>query len=339
MELKPLVPLSTLTTLRVGGRAHQVAFIHRVGDLKQALEHARAHMLPWFVLGGGSNTLFLDEGYPGIVLKIELRGIRENLLRTKVLLEVAAGESFDEVVRYAVARGWYGLENLSFIPGTVGAAPIQNIGAYGAEVGDRIAWVDVYDINSGGLRRLTQAECAFSYRDSVFKHPAGADFIVVRVCFELATEGSFNTSYQDVAAFFAGNVPRSLGDVREAIGKIRSGKFPDMRHCGTAGSFFKNPILARALGEKLQATYPHLPLYRVNDREVKCSLAWILDHVLGLKGVRVGHVGTFATQPLVLVTFDGATTTELNYFASNIADAVKRETNIEIEREVITPHV
>lgn len=290
--------------------------------------------MPLCVLGGGSNILFNDEGFSGMVLAMSLRGSSAAREGRDVLATAAAGEAWDDFVRHTVDNNFHGLENCSGIPGLVGAAPIQNVGAYGVEVSDCIEWVDVLNGKTGSLRRLTNAECEFAYRDSVFKREEGKDYIVTSVCFRLSLEKRLNTSYKDVARYFndCGRAP-TLRSVREAILRVRGRKFPDLTRHGTVGSFFKNPNVSKTHADKLARMYPDMPMFRY-ETGVKIPLAWILDNVCNLKGYRKRAVGLWEKQPLVLVNYGGATQRDIVLFAREIAARVRDATNINIEPEV-----
>ena len=336
-DMQEGVSLKEYTTFKVGGPASYFATVRSVGELTDALTFAAQHTLAWFVLGGGSNVIFSDEGYEGVVLKMEITGVAVEDRGDTVEVTCGAGESWDALVALSVERGWYGLENLSAIPGTVGAAPLQNIGAYGMEVGESISFVEVLNTETGEIETLTPAACAFGYRTSVFKTPEGAKYTVLRVGFLLKKWGELRLTYKDVTDYFKSTgVSPTLNSVRGAIGEIRAQKFPDLALYGTAGSYFKNPIIPREEGRALQARFPELPLYDVDGGHVKIALAWILDHVLHLRGLRKGRVGTFERQPLVLVNFGGATSVELHAFAECIAADVLNATGIKIVPEVVS---
>lgn len=339
MEFKEHVSLKTLTTLKVGGEARYFVVVKTIEDVEQALLFAREKQVAWFVLGGGSNVLFPDTSYPGLIIKVELKGIEEIKKTDQVWVRASAGEVWDDLVAYSVERGWYGLENLSFIPGFVGGAPIQNIGAYGVEVGSLIREVTAWDAQEGKVVRLSKTDCAFGYRDSIFKTKLGKRYVVLDVQFELVCSGLPNLSYRDVAEYFKEKNTPTLSEVRSAIGSIRARKFPDLRNYGTAGSFFKNPIVAEAVAEKLLSRYPGLPVFPAGKDKVKLSLAWILDNILHVKGIRHGVVGTFEAQPLVLVTYEGARASDVEDFAEHIEALVRKKIGVEIEQEVVSVKV
>lgn len=333
MEFLRNVPLAPRTTLRVGGQASYFAVAETLDDIREALAFAKEHTLAIFVLGGGSNVLLPDTDLQGLTLKIALGGIEWRDEGEKVTVAVGAGESWDGLVQVVCEKGYYGIENLSGIPGSVGATPIQNVGAYGSEVKDVIEWVEALDKRSGEARRFSNAECRFAYRDSFFKSAEGMHFIVTRVSFVLARAGSPNISYRDLAEFFRGNAAPTLAEVRAAVLEIRSHKFPDLSVYGTAGSFFKNPILDVTDFAALEQKYPEVPRYPLADGRVKVPLAWFLQR-LGWKGKREGDVGTFPNQPLVLVNYGGATAADVKGFAARVADDIYTKAGLTIEPEV-----
>ena len=275
-----------------------------------------------------------DEGYKGLVIKIDIKGVTG--------LKVGAGENWDDFVSQCVKNGLYGIENLSGIPGTVGASLVQNIGAYGVEVKDVIESVEVFDTETLTTKILSNKDCNFGYRDSIFKKPKGKKYIITYVTFKLKKEGKLNIEYKDVKNYFIekGIIP-TLQEVRKTILEIRKGKFPDLSKYGTAGSFFKNPIIKKEQYEKLLKEYPSIPHYEIytasggiDELNMKIPLAWILDNVCNIKGIRKGNVGVYEKQPLVLVNWGGATAQEVKKYAEEITILVKQKTGIDIEPEV-----
>lgn len=336
MELLHDVPLSEHTTLHLGGRATFFTTVTSVAELREAVTFARGSNLRFFILGGGSNTLFPDNGFPGLVIHLALKGIEyEEDSMGDVRCTAAAGEVWDALVEDTTNKGLWGLENLSAIPGSIGAAPVQNVGAYGVEVKDRIDWVEVLNTDTSELHIFTVADCAFGYRDSVFKHAPGAHYVVTRVAFRLKTHPDPHLEYKDLARLFEGHDTATLTprDVRSAIVEIRSRKLPDPEHVGTAGSFFKNPVVTMAQYTSLQSWLGPVPSYAVDEHHVKIPLAWLLEH-LGWKGKRAGNMGCWENQPLCLTHYGNGTTDELVLFAHAIAQDVKERANIIVEPEV-----
>lgn len=324
--------LKDLTTLQVGGTA-TVWQVQTEAELPEAISYASARNEGWRVLGGGSNILASDNACQDLVLKIALLGRSVIESGDAVLLTVAAGEDFDAIIAHTVANGWWGLENLSHIPGTVGATPVQNVGAYGVEIQDVIESVKVFDSTTQTTRVLTAAECQFGYRDSLFKQSLGKQLIVTELTYRLSKTPRPVLHYKDLAERFVDGTPR-LEDIRNAIISIRSQKFPDWKRVGTAGSFFKNPIISRAHYETLQTSYPELPMYEHGPDTVKIPLGYVFDKVLAVRGKRTGSVGTYEGQALVLVNYGGASATEITEFAEALTAAVKAKLDIVIEWEV-----
>ncbi len=336
MRFEENVVLAPFTTFHIGGPARYFARVRTVDELRTALASAEEKKLEIVVLGGGSNVLIADEGFPGCVIRMESAETAWNAHDSLHIEVVAdAGVEWDTLVRASVARGLHGLENLSGIPGTVGAAPVQNIGAYGAELSDTCAWVEAFDTQTKEIIRFSAHECAFGYRDSIFKHER-KHFIITRVAFLLPRSAPENISYKDLKEYFehTGNPYPTLDEVRTAVLSIRALKFPDLRTIGTAGSFFKNPIIPRLKYDELRMAYPALPGFPTDDGQIKIALAWILDHVIHAKGMREGNAMAWNQQPLVIAADAGARAHDVMTLADRIAHAVKEATGIDIEREV-----
>jgi UDP-N-acetylmuramate dehydrogenase len=283
------------------------------------------------VLAGGSNMLVHDTGYDGVVISPHLFG-RSYVPQSdgSVLATYGASEVLDTVIAECVERGWWGLENLSHIPGTVGATPVQNVGAYGVEVASLIETVTVYDADYEQERILAAEACMFQYRDSIFKR-SHTPYIITAVTVRLSAQPKPVLNYADLATR-CGSAP-SLSTIRDTVISIRSRKFPDWHTVGTAGSFFKNPIISEQAFQTLSSSYAQLQGHTTN-RGMKVSLGWILDHVCGLRGYQVGPVRLYEAQALVLVASRGATADMIDVFATEVAKRVYDATGITIEREV-----
>jgi UDP-N-acetylmuramate dehydrogenase len=337
MKTDTNVPLSSLATFRVGGPARFVHTIETADDLTNLFSSADMHKSRWYVVGGGSNVLPTDEGFDGHVLLMRIQGqeiVRED--SNEVFIRVGAGESWDGFVEAVVSRGLWGVENLSSIPGTVGGTPIQNVAAYGAEVGNVIEAVEVFDTITRTTRTMTNKECLFGYRDSIFKKEEGKHLIVTAVVFRLLKTGTPDIAYKDLTEYFSVNEKTlTPHEVRKGVSEIRSKKFPDLSRVGTAGSFFKNPVISKEAFVRLQNIFPEIPSYPVAEKDdIKIPIAWIIDHVLGMRGYTIGPVGFFEQHALVLVAYDGATAHDIDVFAKDVAQRVHDATNIVIEREV-----
>lgn len=332
MIIREHIPLAELTTLKTGGLVRYVAECTSIEEVKEMLALAKREDLPYAVLGEGSNVLASDTGFPGVLILMRIEGMEALEEGDNVTLVVGAGVSWDTFVKEAASRGLWGVENLAGIPGTVGAAPVQNIGAYGMELRDTLVYVDALDTRSGEVVRLTSEECRFGYRDSRFKHEPW--LVILSVAFMLSHTGEPRIGYADLAACRERgedlSTPEAIGT---AVRKVRSGKFPDLAVCGTAGSFFKNPIVSHEKHQELALRYGAIPSFPVSGG-VKIPLAFILDRVLGLRGYVDGNVSLFGNQPLVLVASAEANAEEIDAFAHSIAERVFNETGIRIEREV-----
>jgi len=333
MRLLSDVLLSPYTTFRIGGKADFFVEAATLPELQEACQFASSKSLPVFILGGGSNILVADEGWRGVVIKIEIGGIRLEERDGVSLVHAGAGVSWDELVAWTVERGLWGLENLSGVPGSVGGAVVQNIGAYGAAISEVLESAEVLDTRNSQVRTFSVQDCAFDYRDSFFKHDDGA-YIVLSASFALSREPQPNLSYKDLTVRFGDQTP-ALTEVREAVLQIRREKFPDLSKEGTAGSFFKNPILPKTEALALQARYPKMPLFDMPETAgVKVPAAWIMDKVLGLRGYALGRVRLFEKQAFVVVAEPGARAEEVRVLAEEVTRRVREECGIELEPEV-----
>ncbi len=334
MILERNKPLAPLTTLRVGGEARLYTDITTIAELAEAVRVAQESDLALIPLGGGSNVLIADGVLEALVVKIGLRGCEvDTRSPDEPILIICAGEDWDAAVSFSTAHGFWGLENLSGIPGSVGAAPIQNIGAYGVELSECVLWVEVFDTMTEKIRTMTMSECRFGYRHSVFKEETGRNAIVTRVALKLSHTPRPVLSYQDVAERFADAKNITPTDIREGVLGIRSKKFPSKEEAGSAGSFFKNPTLTTDAFLKLKDKFPDLPSHPTSSGRVKIPLAWLLER-LGWKGKMEGAVGAFHRQPLVIANFGGASAQEVHTFARDIEADVRARTGILLEREV-----
>lgn len=326
------VPLSSLTTLRVGGPVATLIDCASVNELQTVVANAIAHNQAWRVLGGGSNVLASDTGFEGTVFRLRDETITSVEEGDTVLVTAAAGASWEALVRYAAEHVLWGIENLAGIPGTVGAAPVQNIGAYGVEIKDTFHHLTTLHAPTGRIETWDKDTCAFGYRDSKLKH--NPNWIVLSVTFALTRTGNPHTEYTDlVRARDAGIDLSTPGAIGEAVRAIRARKFPDTRVIGTAGSFFKNPSVDDAILARIRTTLPDIPTYP-GTHGTKIPLAYLLDKGLQLRGYQQGHVALYEAQPLVLVAYEGATATEINLFADTIASRVHETFGVRIEREV-----
>jgi UDP-N-acetylmuramate dehydrogenase len=290
---------------------------------------------PLLILGGGSNIL-LTRNVDGLVLKIDINGVDEvKEDGTHVYVKAGAGENWHEFVEHTIKRNWGGLENLSLIPGNVGAAPIQNIGAYGAELKDVFYELEAYDRKGKKVYSFGVNDCKFSYRDSIFKSAEKGRYIILNVTFILNKNPVLNTSYGAIREELKkmGVSSPTIGDVSQAVIKIRRSKLPDPAEIGNAGSFFKNPVVDQALFLSLLSKYPDIPAYPHEDQSVKLAAGWLIEQC-GLKGYRKGDAGVHNKQALVLVNYGKATGKEIFELSEKIAASVKKKFGVHLEREV-----
>ncbi len=328
------IPLAPRTTIQAGGTATHFVSVHSQEELREAYCFAKREDLQVRILGGGSNVVVDDRGVKALVIHPLFTNITINEEKGCVTVTAGAGVVLDQLVEYVVEKKLWGLENLSGIPGSVGGVPIQNVGAYGVEAKDIIREVSVYDPLLDTYRVLQNTDCEFSYRNSIFKHTKGSHLVVTDVTFTLTKNPTPNIAYKDLALAFENTETPTLEEIRTAVLSIRAGKFPDWKIIGTAGSFFKNPFISKADYEQLTLIYPDLPGYFVND-SVKIPLGWILDKVLDLKGYRVGNVGLYEKQALVVVNYGRATSEEIISFGDSIIQKIFDATSIRVEREVV----
>jgi len=329
VQVRRDVRLADLTTLAVGGPIDRLIEVEDAAELVAAVREADEAARPLLLLGGGSNVVAPDTGWPGDVVAVRTRGIE----RTGASIEVQAGEGWDDVVGFAVAQGLAGIEALAGIPGSTGATPVQNVGAYGQEVAQTITAVQVWDRAEKAERTLTPAECGFGYRDSRLKREAGR-YVVLAVTFALEQgPASRPVGYAELAARLGVEVGKTapLAEVRTAVLALRRGKGmvldpadPDSR---SAGSFFTNPIVS------LSHAVEGCPSWPAGDGQVKLSAAWLVQHAGFGRGTRDGHVGTSSRHSLALTTEPGATATELLAFADRIVATVQEQFGVTLERE------
>ncbi|GHT10926.1 UDP-N-acetylenolpyruvoylglucosamine reductase [Bacteroidia bacterium] len=287
---------------------------------------------PFFVLGGGSNVLFLDD-FEGIVIHPTMQGIE--VVQTsdeQVLVQVGAGVVWDDFVDYCVQHQYYGVENLSLIYGNVGAAPVQNIGAYGVEAQQVIHSVGYIDIASGATHVIDNARCDFAYRNSIFKQSLKNKIVITSVTFALRKTPQWNIRYGEMQQAIEQLGEVNLHNLRQAIINIRRRKLPDPLVCGNAGSFFKNPVVSKDCAQGLLSLYPSMPVYDSGD-DAKLSAAWLIEQC-GWKGRRQGNVGVHSQQALVLVNYGNGTGKEVLHLSQNIAHDVLQRFGVGLDTEV-----
>jgi UDP-N-acetylmuramate dehydrogenase len=344
MQISENVPLAPLTTLRVGGAARYLVDAQTISEVSEAVEFSRSRSLPLFILGGGSNVVISDAGWPGLVLKIGITGINHRHGHEEVVFEAGAGEDWDKFVGLVVAHNCAGIECLSGIPGSLGGTPVQNVGAYGQEVASTIESVLALDLRDGQLHELCNQACGFSYRGSIFNTRERGRYIILRVNYTLKPGGDAYVAYGDLQRYFAGWSDKpTLADVRDAVRKIRAGKgmliTAGDADCRSAGSFFKNPILsaeqyqaltARAAAKKLQ-----IPNYPALDAQKKVSAAWLVEHSGFSKGYGNGAVGISRKHALAIVNRGSATAADIVAFEEDIQQRVQEIWGIRLEPEPV----
>lgn len=287
------------------------------------------------IIGGGSNILLLAD-FDGIVIKNEIKGIeitRED--NDFVWVSAGAGENWHEFVLYCIDKNWAGIENLSLIPGCVGAAPMQNIGAYGVEVKDVIDSVYTLQLDSLEECIFSNQECKFGYRESIFKNEEKGKYFITRVIFKLSKKPDFKIKYGAIEEELKKEpeIPISIRKISNAVIRIRESKLPNPKEIGNAGSFFKNPEISKSLAEKLKEQYPNLVYYPVNDNIVKVAAGWLIENA-GWKGYKKGDFGVHKNQALVLVNYGNATGKEIVELSNQIIDSIQKKFGIQLEREV-----
>ncbi len=335
ITIEQQVQLSTHTTMGVSATAQYVARIDSVEALAEALAWAKKNKVSVLVLGGGSNVL-LPSHYKGLVLLIELKKkgvILEN--EHSVELQIGAGENWHELVEWTVEKGWLGLENLALIPGSVGAAPIQNIGAYGVEVEEYITKVQYLHTQTMNLCWIEREECDFGYRNSIFKNELKAKAIITEVQFKLPKKAQLRTEYESLRSFLRqqGIHEPSQQQVFKAVIQVRQSRLPDTQKLGSCGSFFKNPVLPSEQVDRLKTHFPDVKTYPMPDGYIKVAAGWLIDKAVG-KGFRKGQVGTYDQQALVIVHHGGANGDQVREFASFIQGEVLNMFGISLEAEV-----
>jgi UDP-N-acetylmuramate dehydrogenase len=346
MLLQENIPLAPLTTFRIGGCARFLVEARSSADVGEAVAFARSRNLALFVLGGGSNLVVADTGWPGLVLKVAIAGIEQHsgLEDGKARFEAGAGESWDGFVAQAVGSNCAGTECLSGIPGSVGGTPVQNVGAYGQEVGDTIESVEVFDLKDGQVRQLCGEACGFAYRSSIFNTTERARFIILRVVYALTPGGRPHIEYADLKRHFEEReASPTLAGTRAAVRQIRSRKGmlivegdPD---CRSAGSFFKNPVVSEQqhgeLSRRAASKALALPSYPALEKAHKVPAAWLVEHSGFTRGYRLGNAGISSKHALAIVNLGGATAAEVLALKNQIQQRVEQTWGIRLEPEPV----
>ena len=325
--------------------AKQFAEINQTSDLQTLIKSGELQKRKFLILSGGNNILFQKDVFDGLVVYINTKGIE--ILRedgNEIIVRAQAGEDWPDFVRFCVGKGWHGLENLAHIPGKVGAAPVQNIGAYGMELKDSFLRCEALDLATGETKVFTKKDCRFGYRESVFKNELKGLYVITSVDFLLKKNAPLHLEYGNIKAYLEQNGIESptLQQLHDAICAIRDAKLPDVKQIGSAGSFFKNPVIERTQFEALQKEYPTMPHYDEPNGKVKVPAGWLIEHsgpstgsgTASWKGWRDEHVGVYEKQALVLVHYGGGKGQDIVELAQRIQDSVEAKFGIKISPEV-----
>lgn len=327
------VSLKPYNTFGIDVKARLFAAFHSLKELQDLLPSLRR--IPFLLSGGGSNMLFTQD-FDGIFVRNRILGIEEVVRsENEVVISAGAGENWHQFVQHCVSLGYGGLENLSLIPGCVGASPMQNIGAYGVEIKDVFEYLDAVEIATGNMKRFYAEDCAFGYRESVFKRQLKNEYIICSVAFRLSLNPKVNTSYGVIEAELERMSVKdpSIMDVSQAVINIRKSKLPDPTVLGNAGSFFKNPVVPEAVLDQIRSTYEKVPSYPAGEGTVKLAAGWLIEQA-GWKGKRFGAVGVHELQALVLVNYGGGTGKEVYDLSQEIIEDIQQKFGVSLEREV-----
>lgn len=332
MSLQENISLRSHNTFGIDVKTKKLATVKNVNELKNILSN---NLLPLCILGGGSNILFTKD-FDGLIIKNELKGIQLiNENDTEIYLKVASGEVWHEFVLFCIENNYCGIENLSLIPGSVGASPMQNIGAYGVEVKDFITEVEAMHLKSLKITYFSTNDCEFDYRSSIFKTKEKGNYFITSVTFRLNKQPNINTSYGAIQSELEakGISNPTIKDVSDAVICIRESKLPNPKEIGNAGSFFKNPSVSNEKAEALKNEFPAIPNYPQNNGTTKIAAGWLIEQC-GFKGKTFNNYGVHKNQALVLVNYGGAQGKDIYALSETIIDAVQQKFGILLEREV-----
>jgi len=336
MKLHNHVFLKNLTTMRLGGLISDYFSITNVQELKKALTYAKAKELPFYVIGGGSNLIAKDDDFQGVIIHVQIPGIEvvEKHDEKHVCFRVGAGVDWDKFVKVTVDKNLSGLESLSLIPGTVGASPVQNIGAYGQEVKDTIESVEAYDTKTDEFITLKNADCKFGYRDSIFRNEEIGRYVILYVNFKLNKTKPTPPFYKALQDYFDKHhtYEYDVQTVRDAVIQIRREKLPDPKTVANSGSFFKNAICSKQKLTELQAKYPDIPFFELDDDNVKIPTGWLIEQC-GLKGKEFFGFKIHDKNALVLINLKNSTYKNLEKVRDIIISSVKNKFGVIIEQE------
>lgn len=335
MQVSENVPLRSYNTFGISAKARYFAAFSSVEELSGLTSRQKQDNLPQLILGGGSNILF-TRNFDGYVLKNKISGIEKvGEDDDYVYLKAGAGENWHSFVKYCLNANLAGVENLSLIPGNVGASPMQNIGAYGAEIKDVFHELEAFHLQDQQIVKFTNAECEFGYRESVFKTKFKGQFAILNVTYRLSKTPHFNTSYGAIFKELEKMKTEKLTiqAISQAVINIRSSKLPDPAQIGNAGSFFKNPTISKSQFQQLEATYPEIVAYPTDSSHVKLAAGWLIEQC-GWKGYRLGDAGVHIRQALVLVNYGNASGKDVYDLSQKVLDSVQEKFGVQLEREV-----
>ncbi len=326
--------LKNFNTFGIDASARYFVEINHEDDLVELFMDKQWQQTERLVLGGGSNLLLVND-FDGLAIRMNIRGIEHRINHQEVFVEAGAGEVWNDLVNFCVDRGYAGIENLSLIPGSVGASPIQNIGAYGVELQDVFHSCRAFEIATGAFKTFSKTDCRFDYRESIFKTELKGKFIIVSVKYHLSLVPNINLKYGAIEQELNNHniTTPTIKDVSRVVSHIRVSKLPDPSTIGNAGSFFKNPIITPQQFAEIQTEFPELVNYPATNGMVKLAAGWLIE-ACGWKGKVVGHTGTWKNQALVLVNHGGATGEEVFNLSSQIIDSVYTKFGVSLEREV-----
>lgn len=334
LQIRENVSVKNFNTFGVDANARFFVEINKVDDLIQLFSDEKWHKIDRLVVGGGSNILFTKD-FDGLLIKINIRGIEHFVNNNDVIINAGAGEVWNDFVNYCVDHDFSGVENLSLIPGSVGASPVQNIGAYGVELKDVFESCQAFEIKTQQIKEFSKTDCEFGYRESLFKQELKGLFIITSVKFKLSVTPKINSTYGAISTELLqrGITEPTIKDISKVVSEIRVSKLPDPSTIGNAGSFFKNPVITKNNFDLIHKQFPEIVHYFVGTNYVKLAAGWLIEQC-GWKGKVVGNTGTWKNQALVLVNHGNANGKEVFDFSSEVINSVKNKFNISLEREV-----
>lgn len=337
MDIHTNIPLKNFTTMKLGGNARFLAEIRQQSEIPLIYKNAKENNLPIFVLGGGSNIIIRDEGFNGIVLRMRISGF-EVLSQdsSSATVRIGAGELWDSVVKRSVDMRLSGIEAMSAIPGTAGAGPIQNVGAYGQEIADTLEYVEAYDTKTSTFVKLTKDQCKFSYRDSIFKNSEKDRYIITYIILKLSKNLPQPPFYDSLQKYFDDNNISIFTQeiIRNSVIQIRKDKLPDPKILPNSGSFFKNTLIEEWRLNDLKKIAPNIPVYDMGDKKYKIPSGWLIENA-GLKGQLINGIRIYDKNALVLVNESAKSVNDLHIARNTIINQVREKFRIELEQEPI----